>query len=86
MRDTRLVRNTGLSFAIAGTGMHLLNIASATPPQVSHAWSAIAIIGFFLTSLSQLKENLLSRLARKVGQKTRKAIMQQVKNDDVALP
>lgn len=86
MRNTKVVRNTGLSFAIAGTGMHFLNIASATTPQESHTWSAIAIAGFFLTSLSQLKESRLSKFLRKARLRTGNAMHNHAKNDDIALP
>jgi hypothetical protein len=87
VRNNDIVRNTGLSFAIAGTGMHFLNIASVTTPQLSHTWSAIAIAGFFLTSLSQMKESWLLRLKKTVRQEAGNLIHQQrAKNDDVALP
>jgi hypothetical protein len=86
VKDNKVVRNTGLSFAIAGTGMHFLNIASATTPQVSHAWSAIAITGFFLTSMSQLKESKFSKFARKLRRRDGNAIHPHARNDDVPLP
>ena len=89
MRNSKAVRNTGLSFAIVGTGMHFLNIASATTPQISHTWSAIAIAGFFLTSISQLKESNFARLAGRKGARAQvrnNMGYQRAKNDDISLP
>jgi hypothetical protein len=47
--NEKLVRSTGISFAVVVTIMHGLNIAHMTNAVLSQAWSIIAIIGFFFT-------------------------------------
>jgi hypothetical protein len=47
--NEKLVRSTGISFAVVVTVMHGLNIARMTNVVLSQAWSVIALIGFFFT-------------------------------------
>jgi hypothetical protein len=53
-KNVRIVQGTGVSFAVVGTTMHMLNIANMVPSPISHTWSTLAIAGFFLTSSSQI--------------------------------
>jgi hypothetical protein len=80
-KNGRVVQGTGVSFAVVGTTMHILNIASMVPSPIGHTWSTLAIAGFFLTSSSQIGKNLLKLKLSK----SKKSPSQNHKND-VALP
>ena len=58
-KNGRIVQATGVSFAVVGTTMHIFNVASVMPSPISHAWSTLAIAGFFLTSSSQIRNSLV---------------------------
>lgn len=67
-------------------GLNVVGIPGLPPPllptNLSHTWSLIAIAGFCLTSLSQVKKALTSRFRRsKKG-----IIIPLARNDDVTLP
>ena len=60
-----------MSLSFAGDTMHGLNVVGIPglpppllPTNLSHTWSLIAIAGFCLTSLSQVKQALTSRFRR----------------------
>jgi hypothetical protein len=65
--NEKLVRSTGISFAVVVTVMHGLNIARMTNAVLSQAWSVIEIIGFFftVTTSAQLHHPLAAGLPRK---------------------
>lgn len=46
-KNGKIVQGTGISFAVVGTTMHILNLASMVPSPVSHTWSTLAIAGSF---------------------------------------
>lgn len=85
IRNSKVVQNAGLSFAALGTTMHVLNVASLMTPSLSHTWSAIAIIGFFMTASSQIGGGFVAKIPRA---KRRKITGSKVNNtrNDVALP
>lgn len=57
-KNVRLIQGTGVSFAVVGTTIHILNVVNMVPIPVGHTWSTIAIAGFFLTSSSQIGKGL----------------------------
>jgi hypothetical protein len=61
-KNRRIVQNAGISFAILGTTMHVLNVANVVTPPVSHTWSTVAIAGFFLTTSSQIGKSIMARM------------------------
>ena len=77
-----------MSLAFAGATMHGLNVINVPglslpllPANLSHTWSLIAIAGFCLTSLSQVKGALTRRFRR-----SKKDVTPLARNDDVTLP
>jgi hypothetical protein len=80
VRNSRIIQSAGVSFAVLGTTMHLLNVANLVSPALSHTWSAIAVVGFCLTAI----------MARMLLIKRRKATTGSVRavnvRNDVALP
>lgn len=57
-KSSRVVQGTGVSFAVVGTTMHILNVANMVPIPIGHTWSTVAIAGFFLTSSSQIGKGI----------------------------
>jgi hypothetical protein len=84
-RNSRIIQNTGISFAVLGTSMHVLNVANLMSPSLSHTWSAIAILGFCLTASSQTRGALLKGMSRVRRRKARKVVPSKERND-VSLP
>jgi hypothetical protein len=82
VRNKKIIQNTGVSFAIAGTTMHVLNVANLMSPLWSHTWSAIAIVGFCLTASSQTG----SMLAGKMLRIRKRGNIRSNERNDVALP
>jgi hypothetical protein len=62
VRNSKIVQSTGMSFAVLGTPMHMLNVANLMTPALSHTWSAIAIAGFFMTASSQIGRGLAAMM------------------------
>ena len=62
VRNSRIIQSTGMSFAVLGTTMHMLNVANLMSPSLSHTWSAIAILGFVLTASSQIRGSLFQAM------------------------
>lgn len=62
VRNSKIIQNTGVSFAVLGTTMHVLNVANLMSPTLSHTWSAIAILGFCLTASSQIRGTLIGKI------------------------
>lgn len=86
VRNNKIIQGTGMSFAILGTSMHMLNIANLVTPTLSHAWSAIAIAGFFMTASSQIGKGLITK-AQCIGLPAKSSVLSSsARNDDVALP
>ncbi|WP_337861946.1 hypothetical protein [Nitrososphaera sp.] len=82
-KNGKIVQGTGISFAVVGTTMHILNVASMVPSPVSHTWSTLAIAGFFLTSSSQIGRSTLFKGLVKKGKKSQ---VSRTHKNDVALP
>jgi cobalamin biosynthesis Co2+ chelatase CbiK len=61
IKNTKFVQNTGMSFAVVGTTMHVLNVSDMMTPVLSHTWSAIAIVGFVMTAGSQVSKGLVTK-------------------------
>jgi len=84
IRNSKIVQNASLSFAALGTTMHMLNVASLMTPSLSHTWSAIAIVGFFMTASSQISRGFISKIPlinrKRSGYRSNNA------RNDVALP
>jgi hypothetical protein len=57
-KNGRVIQGTGVTFALVGTSMHILNVINLMPSPISHTWSTLAIAGFFLTSSSQISNGL----------------------------
>jgi hypothetical protein len=87
VRNSRIIQSAGVSFAVLGTTMHLLNVANLVSPALSHTWSAIAVVGFCLTASSQIRGTIMGRM---LLIKRRKATTGSVRavnvRNDVALP
>ena len=84
IRNNKIVQNAGLSFAALGTTMHMLNVASLMTPSLSYSWSAIAIIGFFMTASSQISRGLIAKIPL-INRKRNNHGSDNARND-VALP
>jgi ABC-type enterochelin transport system permease subunit len=82
VRNSRIIQSTGMSFAVLGTTMHMLNVANLMSPSLSHTWSAIAILGFVLTASSQIRGSL-SQAMPKIKRAGKAAPRER---NDVALP
>jgi hypothetical protein len=84
VRNSKIIQTTGVSFAVLGTTMHVLNVANLMSPSLSHTWSAIAILGFCLTASSQTKGMLAGKLphVKRKGMGPRPNI----EKNDVVLP
>jgi hypothetical protein len=86
----KLVRSTGISFAVVVTIMHGLNIAHMTNAVLSQALSIIALIGFFftVTTSAQLHHPLAAVLPRKAHPSSEEEDMQThiMERSDVSLP
>lgn len=85
VRNTKIIQNTGISFAVLGTTMHMLNVANLMSPSLSHTWSAIAILGFCLTASSQTRGTLFKGMSRVRRRRARGTVSANERND-VALP
>lgn len=85
VRNSKIIQSAGVSFAVLGTSMHVLNVANLMSPSLSHTWSAIAIIGFCLTASSQTKGMLAGKIPRIKRKVAVKATSSNERND-VALP
>lgn len=86
VRNSKIIQSAGVSFAVLGTSMHVLNVVNLMSPSLSHTWSAIAIVGFCLTASSQTKGILawkIPRIKRKVAVK---ATTSSNERNDVVLP
>ena len=81
-KNGSIVYGTGISFAVVGTAMHILNVVNAIPSPLSHTWSTLAIVGFFLTSSTQIGRGIFKLNALK----KHKAPPQYIHKNDVALP
>ena len=79
-KNGRVIQGTGVTFALVGTSMHILNVINLMPSPVSHTWSTLAIAGFFLTSSSQISNSI-----GKLGV-LNKSQTSQIHKNDVALP
>lgn len=84
VRNSKIIQTTGVSFAVLGTTMHVLNVADLMSPSLSHTWSAIAIVGFCLTASSQTKGMLTGKIS--IARKRRGIIRHSSERNDVALP
>jgi hypothetical protein len=87
VRNGKIIQSTGMSFAVVGTTIHVLNVSNLMTPTLSHTWSAIAIVGFFMTASSPLGKSLIemkSLISRR--QRSSPASIQGIRNDDVSLP
>jgi hypothetical protein len=84
IRNNRIIQNAGLSFAALGTTMHMLNVASLMTPSLSHTWSAIAIVGFFMTASSQIRKGMIGKIPL-VNRKRNNHRSENARND-VSLP
>lgn len=81
-KNNRIVYGTGVSFAVIGTAMHVLNVASVMPLPLSHTWSTLAIVGFFLTSSTQIGRGFSKLHALR----KRNAPSRYIHRNDVSLP
>jgi hypothetical protein len=70
VRNSKILQSTGVSFAVLGTTMHVLNVANLMSPTLSHTWSAIAILGFCLTASSQIRGTIIGKIFWIKRQKT----------------
>lgn len=59
-KNKKVVQSTGMTFAVMGTTMHILNEANLVNYSLSHTWSAIAIAGFLLTSSNQIAKGFIT--------------------------
>jgi hypothetical protein len=84
-KNGRVIQGTGVTFALVGTSMHILNVINLMPSPVSHTWSTLAIAGFFLTSSSQISSGLGKLGGLKKRQKN-KSQTSHIHKNDVALP
>jgi hypothetical protein len=82
-KNGRVLQGTGISFAVVGTTMHILNVANMVPSPIGHTWSTIAIAGFFLTSSSQIGRGLFKL---KFIKKSKKSRLLHTHKNDVTLP
>jgi hypothetical protein len=90
-RNEKLIRSTGISFAVVVTIMHGLNIAHMTNAVLSQALSIIAIIGlsFTVTFFAQLHQPLAAVLPRKAHPSSEEEEDRQphiIERSDVSLP
>lgn len=90
IRNAKIVQNTGMSFAVIGTTMHVLNVSDMMTPVLSHTWSAIAIVGFFMTAGSQVSRGFFTvkriPLVNKWKRSASSSGSVTMRNDDVSLP
>lgn len=86
VRNSKIIQSTGVSFAVLGTTMHVLNVANLMSPTMSHTWSAIAILGFCLTASSQVRGTLIGKMPRLKRQKAAGSITPVNDRNDVVLP
>ena len=92
VQHEKAIRSTALSFAVMGTIMHGLNVMHATNSTISHAWSIVAIIGFFLTVANFVNKRPLFEASKIKKWHNRQHNPQQnsanpvLARDDVSLP
>ena len=86
VRNGKILQSTGVSFAVLGTTMHVLNVANLMSPTLSHAWSAIAILGFCLTASSQIRGTIIGKIFWIKRQKTATSNNTSNERNDVVLP
>jgi hypothetical protein len=92
IRNSKIVQSTGMTFAVMGTTIHILNEANLVTYAISHIWSAIAIAGFFLTGSNQIAKGLVAKVyvLKKNDylqpRRSNSTFQRQKDNSDVALP
>ena len=86
VRNTRIIQSTGVSFAVLGTTMHVLNVVNLMSPSLSHTWSAVAILGFCLTASSQIRGVVTGKKFLTRKQKSANNNQRVNARNDVALP